>query len=137
MPAASSSLATGRLEVERVADVLRAALADTIWTEQRMFGGVAFMVDGHMAAGASPHGVLLRVGPQGQAALPVGITARPLVIGGRTMRNFVLIDPDGLAADTLKSCLACALETVRALPPKAGAAGDRRKTTTRLRRPQR
>ena len=47
---------------------LRAALADAKPREQRMFGGVCFMVDGNMVAGTSKRGLLVRVGKEGHAA---------------------------------------------------------------------
>src|SRR6201999_2393158 len=50
---------------EDLADRLRdCLLGETGLTEKRMFGGLAFMIDGHMAVSASGHGgLLLRVDP--------------------------------------------------------------------------
>lgn len=56
---------------EKLAEAVRAALADTKNVrEQKMFGGIGFMVNGNMVAGASSRGLLLRVGAtQAPAAL--------------------------------------------------------------------
>ena len=46
---------------------VREALADLPVTEQKMFGGVCFMLNGNMLVGASPRGLMVRVGKEGHA----------------------------------------------------------------------
>lgn len=53
---------------EALAGRIRAALAGRRSAEQRMFGGICFMVDGNMAVGTSVRGMLVRVGKEGHAA---------------------------------------------------------------------
>ena len=37
------------------------------WSEKRMFGGIAFLVDGNMAVGVSKDDLMVRVGPTAHA----------------------------------------------------------------------
>jgi TfoX/Sxy family transcriptional regulator of competence genes len=66
-------------------------------TEKKMFGGLAFLVHGHMSVSASrTGGLLVRIDPaETDAAL-----ARPHVsrmeMGGRMMDGWVLVAPEGV-----------------------------------------
>lgn len=76
---------------ENLTQLVRIALAGTDVREVKMFGGVGFMVDGHLVASTSKRGLLVRVGDAGKAqAFADG--ARPMVMGGREMKGFVRID---------------------------------------------
>ncbi|MGZ9812380.1 TfoX/Sxy family protein [Pseudoroseicyclus sp. H15] len=102
-----------------VAELLRERLADHYPREQRMFGGLAFMVDGHMVACATGDGALLRPGKAGMdeaLALP-GVV--PMQMGARTMGGFVLAEGEAIAdEEVLEQLLAMSLATVRELPAK-------------------
>src|SRR5947208_16387252 len=66
-------------------------------TEMRMFGGVAFLVNGNMAVSASGQGgLLLRVDPDETAALLKKPHAAPFVMRGRSMEGWMRIDPEGV-----------------------------------------
>lgn len=91
-------------------------------TEQRMFGGVCFMLGGNMVAGVSPRGLLVRVGREGHAAALARGSARSLM-AGREMKGYVVVDPAALAdRPALRSWLDLALTFVGTLPPKAAKA---------------
>lgn len=82
-----------------LADAIRELLPHA--KEKRMFGGIAFMVDGKLAIAASGQGgVLVRVDPAEAAELVASGAAQPAVMRGRTMRGWVRADPapDELAA---------------------------------------
>lgn len=83
---------------ERLAARVRDALGDVAAEEKKMFGGVAFMVNTHMACGLIKDDLMVRVGPEGyDAALRRG--AREMtVFSGRPMRGMVLV-PGGMLAD--------------------------------------
>ncbi len=49
-----------------LADRIRAALAGLPVTEQRMFGGICFMMSGNMLACVSKRGLLVRTGKEAQ-----------------------------------------------------------------------
>jgi hypothetical protein len=66
-------------------------------SEQRMFGGLAFLVGGHMAVAASGQGgLMVRVDPEVTDALLDEPHARPFEMRGRAMRGWLRVEPDGL-----------------------------------------
>lgn len=66
-------------------------------TEMRMFGGLAFLIDGNMSVSASGGGgLLLRVDPAETEALLSKPHAHPFQMRGRTMRGWVRVDAEGL-----------------------------------------
>jgi TfoX/Sxy family transcriptional regulator of competence genes len=68
--------------------------------EKRMFGGLAFMVDGHMAVSASGQGgLLLRVDPDRTDALVREPRASRFVMRGREADGWLRVDIDALATD--------------------------------------
>ena len=104
-----------------LADRLRERLAsrpDVV--EKRMFGGVAFLVNGHMAVGASSRGgLLLRVEPARTESLLTHPRAEPFVMRGRPMAGWLRIDIDGAASDDeLNRWVEHGLAYVATLPPK-------------------
>ena len=84
---------------EDLADRIREQLADQdAVTEKRMFGGLAFLVDGHMAVAASRTGGLLaRVDPQHSEALVQVDGVERMVMQGREMDGWLLVEPDRVA----------------------------------------
>jgi TfoX/Sxy family transcriptional regulator of competence genes len=88
-------------------------------TEMRMFGGLAFLVDGHMAVTASSRGgLLLRVDPAATGLLD-DPHARPFVMRGREMDGWLQIDPDGVRTDAdLTRWAELGVTYARSLPPK-------------------
>ena len=75
----------------QLADRVRAALAPLPVTETRMFGGIAFMLDGKMVASASKRRLLLRVGKDGQAEALRNPSAKVAEMGARRMSGYVRI----------------------------------------------
>ena len=76
-----------------LADRIRELLgtAPTI-TEQRMFGGLAFMVKGNMAVAASGQGgLMVRVDPSESARLVKTTTATPMIMKGRPMAGWLRV----------------------------------------------
>ena len=105
---------------EDLAHRLRIAFQDeTGVVEKKMFGGIAFMVRGHMCCGVTGKDLMVRVGAEqyGDAlSLP---HARPMDFTGRPMRGFVYVSADGLDADdNLKEWVNRGLRFVSTLPPK-------------------
>ena len=66
-------------------------------TEKRMFGGLAFLVDGNMAVSASGQGgLLLRVDPDETADLVKRPHAQPFEMRGRPMQGWLRVGPEGV-----------------------------------------
>ena len=89
-------------------------------TEKRMFGGLAFLINGNMAVSASSQGgLLLRVDPADTDALVEDPDARRFVMRGREMDGWLRIDSAGLSTDRqLQQWVAHGLAYARSLPPK-------------------
>lgn len=90
--------------------------------EKEMFGGLAFMMDGHMFVGIIGDQLMVRVGPDQHAAALAQPHVRPMDFSGRPMRGYVYVAADGLIEDAaLRSWCELALQFVGTLPPKAAA----------------
>jgi TfoX/Sxy family transcriptional regulator of competence genes len=88
-------------------------------SEQRMFGGLAFLVSGHMACGIVGSDLMLRLGEAGADAALDRPHVRPMDFTGRPMRTMVYIAAEGIVTDpALEHWVEHAVEYVRALPPK-------------------
>lgn len=84
---------------EQLADRVREIVAGSgDFSERKMFGGLAFMVDGHMAVAASREGgIMLRVAPAETDALLAKPFCRPFQMRGKPIDGWVRIDADGVA----------------------------------------
>jgi TfoX N-terminal domain len=89
-------------------------------TEMRMFGGLAFLINGNMAVSASGQGgLLLRVDPADTGALLSDPNARRFVMRGREMDGWLRTYPHGLTTNRqLKRWVARGVAYARSLPPK-------------------
>ncbi|HEX4563800.1 MAG TPA: TfoX/Sxy family protein [Solirubrobacteraceae bacterium] len=66
-------------------------------SEQRMFGGLAFLINGNMSVAASGQGgLMLRVEPDETDALLKKPHARPFVMRGREMQGWLRVDDAGV-----------------------------------------
>src|SRR5664279_1214695 len=66
-------------------------------TERKMFGGLAFLIGGHMAVSASGRGgLLLHVDRAETDQLLAKPHARPFEMRGRVMEGWVRVDGEGL-----------------------------------------
>ena len=89
-------------------------------TEQRMFGGLAFLIDGNMSVSASGRGgLLLRVDPAETDALLDRQHASPFEMRGRTMQGWLRVDAAGLRTKRqLEGWVARGVAYARSLPSK-------------------
>ena len=89
-------------------------------TEQRMFGGLAFLVNGNMAvAAASGGGLLLRVDPAETEALAAEPGAERFVMRGRAMDGWLHVDADARTPDAeLERWVGIGIAYASSLPPK-------------------
>jgi TfoX/Sxy family transcriptional regulator of competence genes len=85
---------------EALAERVREILAERIdVTERRMFGGLAFMVGGHMACGVTGSDLMLRVGKDGYDEAIRQPHTREMDFTGRPTTSMVYVDPRGTADD--------------------------------------
>ncbi len=67
--------------------------------ERKMFGGIAFMINGNMACGVIGRDLMVRVGPDAHDSALSEAHARPMDFNGRPMRGMVFVAPAGVASD--------------------------------------
>jgi len=104
-----------------LADRLREVLAkEPGLAEQRMFGGLAFLINGHMAVAASGRGgLLLRCDPADTERLVAEPGADRFVMRGKAMAGWLYVAADAVVDDTtLRRWVATGVAYARALPPK-------------------
>jgi TfoX/Sxy family transcriptional regulator of competence genes len=66
-------------------------------SEQKMFGGLAFLINGNMSVGVSGQGgLMVRVDPAETDALVAKPHARPFEMRGRELRGWLRVDSDGV-----------------------------------------
>ena len=107
---------------EGLAQLLRDELAGQPITEKKMFGGLAFLLNGHMVCGVHKGGAMVRVGKDRyQTALNVSGVS-PMMFTGKPMSGMVDVADEACADDTRRGFLiGLALATVADLPPKEPA----------------
>jgi len=89
-------------------------------SEQPMFGGLAFLIDGNMSVSASGQGgILLRVDPAETDALLGKPHAHPFEMRGRAMQGWLRVDAEGLKTRRqLERWVARGVTYARSLPSK-------------------
>lgn len=98
---------------------LREDLAEHGPREQRMFGGLCFLLQGNMVCGVLGAGALWRVGAPNMAVALALPDVLPMTHAGRKMTGFVVADAEAMAEDATRARLRdMALGFVAGLPPK-------------------
>jgi len=104
---------------EQLASRVRALLSDRDdAAERRMFGGLTFMIGGHMCCGVHGDELIVRLHADDEDAALARPHARPMDFTGRPMRGFVTVAPDGLKGQALGRWVALAAAHAEAQPPK-------------------
>jgi hypothetical protein len=106
---------------ERLAERVRALLIDEPdeLREQRMFGGLAFLLRGNMAVGIYGDGLLVRMAPEEHDALLRRAHVHVFDMGGRPMRGWAVVDAEGLRTKRqLQSWVERGRTYAASLPPK-------------------
>jgi hypothetical protein len=106
---------------EELADRIREVVAsETGLTEKTMFGGLAFLINGHMAVSASGRGgLLLLVDPGETAALVSPPHVRRFEMRGREMDGWLRVDDAAVESDgEFRRWIGYGVSYARSLPPK-------------------
>ncbi len=87
--------------------------------EQKMFGGIGFLLHGNMCFGIWKDNLILRLGEgQAQNALKKK-NIKPFDITGRAMKGWVMVKPEGIKSEeSLKQWIGQAIDFVTQLPCK-------------------
>jgi TfoX/Sxy family transcriptional regulator of competence genes len=107
---------------EDLANRIRELIADErAVTEKRMFGGLAFLVGGHMSVAASGRGgLMVRVAPEEADKLLEKPHAEPFEMRGRPVAGWVRVADEGVRTKRqLEPWVRRGVAYARSLPPKA------------------
>jgi len=104
---------------EDLANRARAVMpTDAEVTERKMFGGLAFLLKGHMFAGIVGSDLMVRIGAEAaQRALELD-HVREMDFTGRPMKNMIFVQPAGLHGPELGRWVTAAADYARTLAPK-------------------
>jgi TfoX/Sxy family transcriptional regulator of competence genes len=88
--------------------------------EKRMFGGLAFLVNGNMSVAASGRGgLMVRVPPTETDSLLSRQHVEPMVMAGRETRGWLRVSADGVKTKRqLRSWVTRGVDYAKSLPPK-------------------
>jgi hypothetical protein len=106
---------------ESVAERVRGLVGDEAGlSEKKMFGGIAFLINGNMAVGVNKSDLVVRIDPGTQDAAMAEPGVREFDLsGGRPMRGWIMVEPAGYAkAAQLKRWVNRGVAFARSLPPK-------------------
>jgi TfoX/Sxy family transcriptional regulator of competence genes len=118
---------------EVLADRVRGVIAavDGEVTERKMFGGLAFLVNGNMFAGVVGGELMVRLGEDGVEAALRRKHVREMDFTGRPLKSMVYVAANGLEGAALADWVTAAASFARARPAKqrrrAGEAGRSRR----------
>jgi hypothetical protein len=87
--------------------------------EKRMFGGVAFLLNGNMCCGVHKEAMIVRLAPEATEAALRRPHTRQFDLTGRPMKGWVLVAAEGVkTAAGLKQWVEQGLAYAGSLPPK-------------------
>lgn len=85
---------------EHLLDRIRSILHDrSDVVEKKMFGGVAFMVQGHMACGPLGDSLIVRIGRNAVRAAMAKPHVKPMDFTGKVLSTFATIEAEGIKTE--------------------------------------
>jgi len=101
-----------------LADRIRAILQRAAeFSERKMFGGVAFMVNGHMCCGVVKTDLVIRLTPEEAAIALHQPHTRPMDFTGKPLKSMIYVSAIGADSDqALETWVESALRVARSLP---------------------
>ena len=87
-------------------------------TERKMFGGIAFMLNGNMCFGVTNDDLMVRVGADGLEDALAQPPARPMDFTGRPMKGFVFVDAGAVGDRVLRQWIQRGVTFAESLPAK-------------------
>jgi len=90
--------------------------------EQKMFGGLAFLIDGHMCCGIVKSDLVLRLTPEQAAVSLRQPHTRPMDFTGKPLKSMIYVSAAGTDSDqALETWIDAALKVARSLPGRTVA----------------
>jgi len=108
---------------EKLAERVRKLLAKRkVIAEKKMFGGVAFLLNGNMCCGIHGEEMIVRLNPDETDQALAKPHTRTFDMTGRPMKGWILVKPAGVAReDTLAKWVGLGVSYAASLPPKKKA----------------
>ncbi len=105
---------------EAIADDIRARIGGHPGlTERKMFGGIAFMINGNMAVGVAGDELMVRVGKEAHDAALAKPGARTFDMGARPMKGWISVAAAGMATESnFNGWVDQGVAFAESLPPK-------------------
>ena len=105
---------------EGLAERIREVLGDNPEIqEKKMFGGLAFMLNGNMACGLIKEDLMVRVGKENYEDVLSKPHSHKIEFTGRPMKGFITVDAEGLEDDKmLKGWIKQGVDYASSLPAK-------------------
>ncbi len=89
---------------EKLADRVRKSLkSNKHITEKKMFGGIAFLLNGKMSCGIIKNDLVVRTGPEYYEKVLTKPHTRPMDFTVNPMKGFVYVGPDGCKTEKILS----------------------------------
>ena len=89
------------------------------YSEQKMFGGVCFMINGNMCVGPWKGALIVRLAKQQHDETQSEPHVKPMDITGKVMKGWALVEPAGIESDDdLAEWVERAVKFARTLPSK-------------------
>jgi TfoX N-terminal domain len=116
----STTITAVAYDEELAARIRELLAAESDLTEQKMFGGLAFLIGGNMAVAARGEGgILVRMDPAESDALVATKNARPMEMRGRQMRGWLCVDSEDVRGSRqLAEWVELGASYARSLPAK-------------------
>ncbi|PIQ78608.1 RNA methyltransferase [Candidatus Peregrinibacteria bacterium CG11_big_fil_rev_8_21_14_0_20_46_8] len=105
---------------KKIAEQIREVLPPTTHIEERkMFGGIAFLLDGKMSVGVLNDVLVARVAPEDAEKLLSTKGVRPMDFTGRPMKGFLYVEQEAISTKAaLKKWVDRSLSYTKSLPQK-------------------
>ena len=105
---------------EGLAQRIREVLSEeSACVEKKMFGGIAWMLQGNMSCGVVGDDLMIRLGAQRHEEALARDHVRPMDFSGQPMKGFVYVGPAGVGSDNdLRDWIQQGIDYARSLPAK-------------------
>jgi TfoX/Sxy family transcriptional regulator of competence genes len=88
-------------------------------SEKKMFGGIAFLLNGNICVGVWKEFLIVRVGPDQYEEALAEPCVKEFDMTGRAMKGWIMVDAEGTEPDQeIRWWVKSAVKFVRTLPPK-------------------
>jgi len=88
------------------------------FTRKKMFGGIAYLLNGNMCVGVHKDELIIRYDPNATGEIDADKYIHPFDITGRSMKGWSLVDSEGVKGNGLKKWFDLSFSFAKSLPAK-------------------